>query len=1042
MKVADLFVQFAADVAQLRKDVDSAKGIVAGGASAMKSALGAIGVGLSVAGFAAWIKSSIDAADQMKAFSQKTGVAVKDVAGLQLAFKQGGVEGGALTASLARMTREMVSGNDAFKTLGVSTRNADGSLRSTKEVLFDTADALSSVKGDAERGSLAMDIFGKSGAELLPVFADGADGLREMAEMADKLGLSLDGEAAEAADGFNDTLELVGMATQGVGRQVAAHLLPALNGIVGAFLDFITEGDRVKKMANIIASGLKILYAAGVAIVEVFSTVGKTIGASMAAIVKIMQGDFKGAINVGKEWVADMKTDWTKAIANVGDAWEGTSADTTKALASVSRSMRDVKIATDAQKEAQKAAAQQQKEAAKEADRLAKEREKLLKDELDLLAKRGLAAVKAYEDEEAAIDASLAKAREMVEGINAQTAALTMSNTEREISNALLALEKTGLEKGTYAYEQYAQQIREAILNREAVAQSIEQSKLIADNWNALTKEIGQGLTDSLFRAFESGKSFFKTLWDGIVNTFKTTVLRLAINAVMNPINTAIGGALGGGSTLAHAGTGGGLLGGFGGGLGSFGSGLTAGFGSLFGEAGIAGGMSAGMTALGAGNIMGGLGTIVGVAGPIALAAGAIYGLYQQFKHTATPHTGAALTMGADGTVTQRDWRNIETTANAVDALTGITGVVSNILSGLGSVGVGGKFSVGAAYADDKSKDPAWGAFNIRRNGQSVASLGDGDWGHVKFADGEDGFKQFITSIAGTTKAAIGAIGLPQWAQSIVDALGNGATLEQLGSAVDTIIATSNNLKALSSAMDPLGGVFERVSRLSEDARIELAGFAGGMDALIEKSRGYVASFYSEGEQNAITATGIIDTLKAVGITSAGGFDDKADFRSLVDSIDVSTTTGRQQLATLLDVADDFASLTDYMKESGLTLAEIARNVPADVLKLTGGILAGDGKGKDWSPFGDSSTKGGTTPGGSTSGSTTQGSQDGGLFDAGYSADISADLTALGEEVSAAISKMRADMNAALKVIASSTAATARQLQTWDDGGACSTVAA
>lgn len=1028
MKVADLFVQFAADVAQLRKDVDSAKGIVAGGASAMKSALGAIGVGLSVAGFAAWIKSSIDAADQMKAFSQKTGVAVKDVAGLQLAFKQGGVEGGALTASLARMTREMASGNDAFKTLGVTTRNADGSLRSTKEVLFDTADALASVKGDAERSSLAMDIFGKSGAELLPVFADGSDGLREMAEMADKLGLALDGEAADGADKFNDTLELVGLSTQGVGRQVMAHLLPALNGIVGAFLDFITEGGRVKKMAEIIASGLKILYAAGVAIVEVFSTVGKTIGASMAAIVKIMQGDFKGAIAVGTEWVADMKTDWTKAIENVGDAWEGTGADTTKALASVSRSMRSVKIDTDAAKEAQKAAAKQQREDAKEAEKLAKEREKLLLAEIDLMSKRGIAAIKAYEDEEAAIDAALAKARDMVDGINAQTAALTMSNTEREISNALLALEKTGLEKGTYAYEQYADQIRAAILNKEAVAQSIEQSKLIADNWNALTKEIGQGLTDSLFRAFEAGKGFFSTLWDGIVNTFKTTALRLVINAVMNPVNAAIGGLLGAGSTVAQAGQGGGsilsgisgagsILGAVGSGVGSFGAGLGAGLGALFGEAGIAGGVSAGVTALGAGNIMGGLGTLAGALGPLALAAGAIYSLYSSLKHERTPHTGGAATATATGgsgatwqQVTGLGRRNFDRTQSAEDSMLTTARGVAAALQPLADMAGLGRIGVGAAYADDKSKDAAWGAFRISAGGRNLAS-----WdGTREFADGKKGIAQFTQAIADSTRDAIDSMRLPQWARDITDALGDGATLEQIGVAAEAIVATRDNLATLSRALDPLGGVFERVAGLSEDARVELAGFAGGMDALIEKSRGYVSAFYSQGEQAAISASGIIDALKAVGITSAGGFDDKGDFRKLVDSIDVSNTAGRQQLATLLDVADDFAALSQYMEDSGLTLAEVARNVPAEILGKVAAL------------------------GGGTS--------DDAVADAvGAGAEVAAIPVAIGDmgdDIAAALDKLRTDMDAVLKSIASSTAATARQLATWDDGGAISTTTA
>lgn len=1031
--IGSLEIQLLANLAQLRADMGSATGIVASASQKMSNgfgvvskALGAIGVGLSAAAFASWIKGAIDAGDEMKAFSQKTGVAVKDVAGLQLAFKQGGIESQAMGASLARMTKEMAKGNDAFDALGVSTRNADGSLRGAKDVLYDTADALASVKGDTERSALAMEIFGKSGAELLPVFADGSEGLRDMAEMADKLGLSLDGEAADAADKFNDTLELVGMSTQGVGRQVAAYLLPALNGIVGAFLDFITEGDRVKKMADFIATGLKLLYSAGVALVEVFNTVGKTVGASMAAIVKVMQGDFKGALAVGKEWVADMKTNWTKTIENIGDAWEGTSADTTKALASVGRSMRAVKLDTDAAKESQKAAAKQQREDAKEAEKLAKEREKLLQAEIDLMSKRGLAAIAAYEAEEAAIDAALGKAREMVAGIDAQTAALTMSSTEREISNALLALEKTGLEKGTYAYEEYAAQIRAAIVNRDTVAQSIEQSKAIAENWTNLTKEIGQGLTDSLFRAFEAGKGFFSTLWDGIRNTFKTTALRLVINAVMNPVNAAVGGLLGAGSTAAQAAGGAGGLGGIGsllGGLnglgGMFGAGTSMSLAGGFGTA-----MSTAGSLMGAGSIGGGLAVGAGAVAPYAMAAAALYGLFKSLKHERTPHSGGAATAtsagGAGATwadVTGLAQRNFDRTDSGTEGMIALSRSVAAVLQPLADLTNAGRISVGTAFADDKSKDESWGAFRASLGGKDLA-----DWDGTRyFADGEKGVKEFAQAIADSTRDAIDRMKLPEWARDITDALGDGATLEQIAAAVEAITATKDALAALSTDIGPLGGVFERIASLSEDARVELAGFAGGIDALREKIGGYVSSFYSEGEQAAFSATNILSTLKAAGITSAGSFDDRGDFRALVDSLDVSTTTGRQQLATLLDVADDFAALTKYMEDAGLTLGEVAKGVaPGVIEKVVAAAAAGDGAAADGAATGAA----------------------GGID---YSAQTASSLTAIsdkvedmGERIEAALAKLQPLLTA----ISSSSAAAARQLAAWDDGGAITTTPA
>ncbi|MGY8903203.1 MAG: hypothetical protein ACKVIH_01480 [Burkholderiales bacterium] len=51
--------------------------------------------------------------------------------------------------------------------------------------------------------------------------------------------------------------------------------------------------------------------------------------------------------------------------------------------------------------------------------------------------------------------------------------------------------------------------------------------RVTLDEWRKTTEQIESSLTDALLRAFESGKGFFSTLWDGIKNLFKTTVLRL-----------------------------------------------------------------------------------------------------------------------------------------------------------------------------------------------------------------------------------------------------------------------------------------------------------------------------------------------------------------------------------------------------------------------------------------------------------------------------------------------------------------------------------
>ena len=132
----------------------------------------------------------------------------------------------------------------------------------------------------------------------------------------------------------------------------------------------------------------------------------------------------------------------------------------------------------------------------------------------------------------------------------------------------------------------------------------LKEAKAAADEWAKTTDQIGQGLTDSLFRAFEAGRGFFSTLWQGIVNTFKTTILQPTIRAILAPVTGGIGALFGdgakaggaqaaGGGILGSLGGGGSLmsslnsLGGLAGSLGAFGTAAGYGASALFGGTGL-----------------------------------------------------------------------------------------------------------------------------------------------------------------------------------------------------------------------------------------------------------------------------------------------------------------------------------------------------------------------------------------------------------------------------------------------------------------------
>ncbi|MBP7667144.1 MAG: hypothetical protein KA774_09885, partial [Burkholderiaceae bacterium] len=173
-------------------------------------------------------------------------------------------------------------------------------------------------------------------------------------------------------------------------------------------------------------------------------------------------------------------------------------------------------------------------------------------------------------------------------------------------------------------------------------------------------------------------------------------------------------------------------------------------------------------------------------------------------------------------------------------------------------------------------------------------------------------------------REAMYAIDLPQWAKDALAALGEAPTLDQLAGLVQQIKAVADSMTA---EFEPLGGVFERIAGLSTSAKLQLADFAGGIDAFIAKTRQYVDLYYTEEEKLAIKAREILARASAAGF-DASGANELLDLRRAMEATDVGTESGRRIVAALLDLADDFAPVGKYLEEQGLTLAQLAEGSP------------------------------------------------------------------------------------------------------------------
>jgi hypothetical protein len=295
-------------------------------------------------GLAYAIKGQLDSADEMAKSAQKFGVPVEELSRLKYAADLSDVSLDTLGAGLRGLSKNMsaaLSGNKGavalFKDLGVEVTDATGKLRPTEAVMQDLSDVIAKMPDGAEKTALAMKVFGKSGAEMVPMLNSGAAALRAMADEANAMGIVIDEKTGNAAQNFNDNITRIKTAVGGLIVQLAAALAPALERIsawvVGLTQTFQNLSPRMKEIAGVVAMVVAALGPAGLAIAAMSPAIGlvtTALGALKIAllgnpITLVIAGIAAGAYLIYQNWEgisAWFSELWTTVKGAFSGNWE------------------------------------------------------------------------------------------------------------------------------------------------------------------------------------------------------------------------------------------------------------------------------------------------------------------------------------------------------------------------------------------------------------------------------------------------------------------------------------------------------------------------------------------------------------------------------------------------------------------------------------------------------------------------------------------------------------------------------------------------
>jgi len=187
-------------------------------------------------------KRAIDYGDYLERTSHKTGLATNTLSEYKLAAELAGTSQAGLVSGLQRLQKNMgaalrspaSASAIAFKNLGMEFQNADGSFRDLNDLFPEFAERMSKMENGTLKTQIAMDLMGRSGAELIPILNQGAEKIRLVAEESAAMGVVWDTTDAVAAAHFNDALIRLKTTLNGLIQVTVKHYLPT-------FLD-IAEG--------------------------------------------------------------------------------------------------------------------------------------------------------------------------------------------------------------------------------------------------------------------------------------------------------------------------------------------------------------------------------------------------------------------------------------------------------------------------------------------------------------------------------------------------------------------------------------------------------------------------------------------------------------------------------------------------------------------------------------------------------------------------------------------------------------------------------
>lgn len=268
-----------------------------------------------VAAFAG-LQKAVDAVGAFQDLAERTGASAEGLASFAIAAGTAGASMEDIAGASIKLTKNLTGVDDESKAAGAAIAALGLNLKDFKELspekqIEAVAKALGQFEEGAGKTAVALDLFGKSGAALLPFLKTLEEQGGGQVVLTDKL--------IQQADEYGDRQAKARAELTLYAQALAVQVLPALSAFTGALTDTIKEilgldkasGDlannnAVAKFAEGAVKALGFVIDAVDGVSRAFDTVGKYVGAVAAGTTQLFTGEFRQALNTAKEFNSDV----------------------------------------------------------------------------------------------------------------------------------------------------------------------------------------------------------------------------------------------------------------------------------------------------------------------------------------------------------------------------------------------------------------------------------------------------------------------------------------------------------------------------------------------------------------------------------------------------------------------------------------------------------------------------------------------------------------------------------------------------------------